>query len=170
MVTLTSLTRELERIPITVKEMRKLVPDGVDVYVYEQLKGKSRHELFKGKRGIVVLIPKKGANEGHFVVLLPRKTHIEYFSSLGNSFESELSMLGQKETHIHKIVGKNYIYNRAKLQTGKYSIKTCSMWVYARLCLYKLKLREFVGLFQRDVQLNSPDDTVALMALLRFTS
>ena len=163
------MIRELEGIPVSVKTMRDIVPDGVDVYVYSQLKGKTRQNLFKNKRGVVILIPKKNSSEGHFVCLLPRKTHIEYFSSLGNSFETELAMLNQVETHFHKIVGKHYIYNRVKLQSGKYSIKTCAQFVYARLCLYKLKLREFVQLFQRDVHLSSPDDVVSMMALLRFT-
>jgi len=168
MVTLTTLTNRLERIPISIKVMKELMPEGVDVFAYPQLKGKTRHELFKNKRGIVVLIPKKGSKQGHYIRMLPRPRGIEYFSSLGNSFEQELALLGQKETHIHRIVGKNYIYNRTKLQSGDYSIKTCAQFVYARLALYKLKLREFVQLFHRHVNLESPDEIVALMCVLPF--
>ena len=169
MVALKSLLAQLERIPISIRVMKELMPSGVDVYAYPQLKGKTRHELFKNKRGIVVLIPRKGSKEGHYICMLPRKTHIEYFSSLGNSFEQELALLGQKETHIHRIVGNDYIYNTHKLQSGKYSIKTCAQFVYARLALYKLKLREFVQVFNRHLDLESSDDIVALMCLLPFS-
>ena len=168
MVSLLTLTSRLERIAVSIKAMKELMPPGVDVYAYPQLQGKTRHELFKDKRGIVVLIPKKGSKQGHYIAMLPRPRGMEYFSSLGNSFEQELAMLGQKETHIHRIVGKNYIYNRTKLQSGDYSIKTCAQFVYARLALYKMKLRDFVQLFHKHVQLESPDEIGALMCVLPF--
>jgi hypothetical protein len=168
MVTLQKLIQRMETSAVSVKTMKELMPDGVDVLVYEQLKGKQRKQLFTNKRGIVVLIPKEGTKTGHFIALLPRKNHIEYFSSLGNSFESELKMLKQKQTYFHTLLGSDYIYNRVKLQSGDYSIKTCAQYVFARMILYKLKLREFVEIFKRNVDLETPDEIVSLMSVLHF--
>ena len=89
MVKLETLLNRIETTPVTMSFLRKRVPEGVSVIAYPNLKGKSRSEVFNGKRAVVVLIPKKGTKSGHFVVLLPRKRHIEYFSSLGRSPESE---------------------------------------------------------------------------------
>ena len=94
MVKLATLLENIERTPVSVAFLKKRVPDNVSVVSYESLKGKHRSEVFKQKRAVIVLIPKKGSPKGHFIALIPRKHHIEYFSSLGNSFESELSQLG----------------------------------------------------------------------------
>jgi hypothetical protein len=105
---------------------------------------------------------------GHFVALLPRRHHIEYFSSLGNSWERELDLLSEPHTIFKELLGKSFIYNRTKLQSGSYKVEDCSAWVLARVFLSKLKLREFVQLFQRTVSLSGSDDIVAVLTLLLF--
>jgi hypothetical protein len=172
MVTLNSLVRELEELPASVGVMKRLLQksEGFGVLVYEQLKGISRQALFKNKKGIAVLIPKEGTKSGHWICLLPRRNHLEYFSPLGQSFATELKQLNQAETHFDRLSGGKFIYNRTKLQSGDYNIKTCSQFVFARLMLYKLKLREFVTLFRRDVHLESPDEIVSMLCLLPFSS
>ena len=171
MVTLNSLVRELEELPASVAVMKRLLPpsSGFAVLVYEQLKGVTRQQLFKNRKGVAVLIPREGTKTGHWIALLPRRNHLEYFSPLGNDFRTELKQLGRTETHFDRLAGKSFIYNRTKLQSGAYNIKTCAQFVFARLTLYKLKLREFVTLFRR-VHLESPDELVSLLCLLPFSS
>ena len=169
MVKLRTLLETVEQTPVSIGFLKKRVPPKVDVLAYEQLAGKHRTQLFKGKNAIIVLVPKKGSKKGHFVCLVPRPGHLEYFSSLGRNFESELSELGEHLSTFQKLFGKRYIYNKVKLQSGKYSINTCAAFVLARAKLAHLKLREFQQLFNR-ITLQNPDDVVALMVLLDFVN
>ena len=168
MVTLTSFVNKIKSTPVSIGFLKKRVPKDVDVVTYGQLRGKHRSEVFRGKRAVICLIPKKGSRMGHFVALLPRRHHIEYFSSLGNSWERELDLLSEPHTIFKELLGKSFIYNRAKLQSGSYKVEDCSAWVLARVFLSKLKLREFVQLFQRTVSLNGSDDIVSMLTLLLF--
>ena len=170
MVKLVTLLEEIEKTPVTMQFLRDRVPKDVSVVAYPSLKGKHRGDVFKGKRAVVILIPKKGTKSGHFIVCLPRKHHIEWFSSLGGGPESELKELGEPLTIFRNLLGNNYIYNRTKLQSGKYSIKTCGAWVLCRCFLSKLKLREFVDIFRGRITLQDPDDVVSALALLHFVN
>ena len=115
-----SLLNDVKRTSVSVGFLKSRVPHGVQVLSYTQL-NKPRGEIFKKKKPAVVLIPKKGEDLGHFIALLPRERYIEYFSSLGGSPESELAQLGEPLEIMRKILGKNFIYNRVQLQSGKYS-------------------------------------------------
>ena len=169
MVNLRRLLETIEQTPVNIGFLKQKVPKDVDVYAYEQLKNKHRSALFKNKRGIIVLIPKKGEKKGHFIVLIPRRNHIEYFSSLGNSYETELAQLNEPLDIFKNLLGKQFIYNNIRFQSGKYNINTCGAWVLARVKLAGLKLREFQGLFNR-VSLNNADDVVSMMVLLDFSN
>ena len=167
MVTLKSMLEKIEQTAVTIGFLKKRVPNTVSVLAYQQLRGKHRSQLFKGKTSIIVLIPKKKSKRGHYVCLIPRPGHIEYFSSLGNSFETELAQLDEPLDLFRNLLGKNYIYNKTKLQSGMYNINSCGAWVLARSKLAHLKLREFLPLFRR-VSLQNPDDIVSVLVLLDF--
>jgi len=168
MVSLTQLMSTVKNSPVSVGFVKARVPDNVDVVHYKQLKGKHRREVFKGKRAVVVLIPKKGSKMGHFVCLLPREKHIEYFSSLGGSWRTELDKLHESSAIFEELLGSRWIYNKVKLQQNLYHINDCAAWVLARCHLSKLKLREFVQLFSKRLTLNQSDDIVALLTTLLF--
>ena len=168
MVSLSSLIDTIKTTAVSIKFLRDRVPDKVDVVVYQALKDKHRSSVFKGKKAVIVLIPKKGSKMGHFIVLLPKAGHIEYFSSLGGSPFDELEKLHESTEIFKNLLGKNFIYNRVKLQSGAYRIEDCAAFVLARVFLSKLKQREFVGLFQRRTTLQSPDDIVSMLVLLHF--
>ena len=84
--------------PVSVKFLRERLPNNVPLFEYSQLKGKHRSELFKNRVAIVVIIPMLGTRAGHYIVLLPRKNHISYFSSLGNGPFDELKKLMKIQT------------------------------------------------------------------------
>ena len=170
-VTLRALVSDIESTKASIAFLRKRVPSTVKIVLYQNLKGKTRTQIFKGLTGLIVLVPKKGTKSGHYVALIPRKNHIEYFSSLGGSMESELNQLDEPLNIMRNILGQGYKYNRVQLQRqSKYSINTCGAWVLARTTLAKLKQREFVQLFRTGISLRSPDDTVSLMCLLPFAT
>ena len=67
---------------------------------------------------------------GHFVCLTSKRNHIEYFSSLANSWETELALLEEPTKIFRTILGKDYIYNRTKLQNDQnYKIQDCAAFV-----------------------------------------
>ena len=165
MVNVKQLISVIKKTPVSYKWLKSRVPENVTVYRYRELHGKNRYDVFKGKIGIVVLIPKRNQKVGHWIVMLPKKNHIEYFSSLGNSFETEAKMLGVNPNIIQNIVGNNYIYNRVKLQKAKYTIQDCAVFVLLRLKFHKMKLREFTQLFSRKIILESSDDIAAFMGM-----
>ena len=96
----------IKQTPIDLGILKMLVPDKCKAVKYSDLKNKSRRNVFKGVEGLAVLIPHKESPIGHFIVLLPKRHHIEYFSSLGGSFDEELDKLHQSHAIMQKIVRK----------------------------------------------------------------
>ncbi len=157
------LLEDIQRTPVTVSFLKKR---GLRVLHYEQLQ--SRTQVFKKKTPVVVHLPKKDSPVGHFIVLVPRERHIEYFSSLARSPQSEMEALELDPTKMMRVLGKNFIYNRFALQSeDNYTVQDCAAWVFARVKLAKLSLREFTPLFRRRT-LSSPDQVVSMLVLLSF--
>jgi len=169
MVGLKTLLESIETTPVSIGFLKKRLPKTVSVLAHTQLKGKHRSDVFKGKNAVIVLVPKTGSKRGHYICLVGRPNHIEYFSSLGGSPEAEFAKLGEPLEIFRKLLGKNFIYNRVKLQSGAYNINTCGAWVLARAKLANLKLREFTQLFRR-ISLQNPDDIVSTLVLLDFVN
>ena len=165
MVSLTSILQEIERTPVSVDFVRARLPPNCRVVEYPSLKGKHRSQVFKNTEALVVLIPKKGESLGHFIVLIPGRKSIEYFSSLGNSPWSELEKLHESRDIFEKLLGKQFNYNHRQLQDGAYSVNSCAVWVLLRAYFRKYKLRDFQALFSRRITLESSDDLAAMMAV-----
>lgn len=168
MVSLLELVEKLEHTPVSLADLRKLIPENCKAVELKHLKGKHRSSIFKDNEGMIVRLPSDLSKIGHFVCLLPKQHHIEYFSSLGNSPVQETKRLGNDKTLL-ELLGTEYIYNRKPLQSGKFNIKTCGMWVVTRLFLRDLKLREFQTLFSRSLSLQTSDDIVSIMMLILFS-
>lgn len=171
MVRLETLLEKIQQTPLDLEYVRKRLPPRCRAVEYKTLKGKHRSEVFKETDALVVLIPKVGSRVGHFVVLLARGAsssvgHIEYFSSLGGTPEKELEKLGEPLSIFRELLGKNYVTNTKALQSGKYNVNDCAVWVLLRCFLRKMKLREFQGLFSRAVNLQTSDEIAAIMGVL----
>ena len=167
------IVEKVKRTPIDLRVLRKLIPKTCRAVVYTDL-DKHRSEVFKGGiEGLVVLIPHKLSPVGHFITLIPRgksgASHIEYGSSLGGSPDEELDKLHQSHTIMKKLLGKHYIYNSMKLQSGKYDIRDCASFVLMRLYFRKLKLREYQKLFAKQITLSSPDDIASYATAMLLT-
>ena len=167
-ISLKSIVNQLKHTPVSVGDLKQLIPPKTKVVKLKDLKGKHRTQVFKGLRGIIVLLPSKVSKQGHYVTILPRRNHIEYWSSLGNSPAKEATLLHNDEGIIKNLLGNHFIYNRTKLQSGDFKIKTCAMFCVARLFLSDLKLREFNSLFTKGLTANSPDDLISLMSFMTF--
>ena len=167
---LNQLLGTIKKTAVGIQFLKTRVPERCGVMEYSALKGKTRRELFEKFDSIIVLIPKKGQDIGHFICLIAKRNHLEYFSSLGNSWETEMRLLQEPTDIFRKLLGKNYIYNRTPLQNEEnYKIQDCAAFCIARVYLRQMKLREFIKLFDRYV-LKTPDDVVSMLVLLLFTN
>ena len=165
MVNFQQLLEQIKESPVSLETLRKKLPPRCKAVMYKQLRG-HRSKIFKDHDCVVVLIPKKGSKVGHFITLVAKRNHIEYFSSLGGSVDSEMEKLGEPSEIIKSVLGKNYIYNSVKLQSGDYHINDCAVWCILRCYLKNLKLREFQSLFSRRVTLQNSDDIAAALGCL----
>ena len=168
MVSLGQILREIKDSPVSLDFIRARLPPKCRAVQYKALKGKHRSKVFANTEALVVLIPKVGERIGHFIVLIPGKKSIEYFSSLGNSPMKELDLLHEPKAIFTELLGENYNYNRSKLQSGAYHINTCAAFVLLRVYFRRFKLRDFQALFSRRITLESPDDLAAIMAVTLF--
>lgn len=166
MVKLETLLEKIKQTPLDLDYLRKKLPAGCRAVEYKSLKGRHRSEVFKDTEALVVLIPKVGSDVGHFVVLLAKNNHIEYFSSLGGTPAKELEKLGEPAAIFEELLGKHFITNSKTLQSGAYHINDCAIWCLLRCYLRTLKLREFQELFGRSTHLQTPDDIAAAMGVL----
>ena len=162
--------KKIESTPISIEELRRRLPKYCNAVLYKTLQKDKRHrsKIFADTNALVVLYEAEidGQVQGHFVVLIPRKTHIEYFSSLGKSPNHETTILGLENNVFKRLLGSNYKYSRAKLQRDTYTINTCGRWVLARCYLVDWNLQRFQSFFQKRQQVNTPDDKVTLMTMI----
>ena len=95
---------------MNVGTLKKLLPSHAGFKTISQLTP-HRAKVFGRYKTLVVLIPSKFTDIGHFVVLTRFPKHIEYFSSYGNSPLKEAKLLGQNEQVLLNLLGKNFTYN-----------------------------------------------------------
>ena len=166
---LKTIISKIKRTPIDLRQLKDLLPSRCGVLQYKDIP-KNRTQLFRDNDAYVVRIPNKKSSVGHFVVILAKRNHTEFFSSLGGSIGSEFKRLGQDPTRMNNLLGQHHIYNSKKLQQDKYTIEDCACWCLARCYLKHLPLRNFQSLFSKSVNLQSSDDIVSILCLLLLAS
>jgi hypothetical protein len=152
--------------PMTLSRLRELLPKDSKAVLYDTLKNdkRTRKDIFRGINSLVVLYEGKidGKKQGHYVCLIPRAYSIEYFSSLGRSPTDEMTAFHTDPTAFKNLLGKNYTYNKKKLQLQSYTVEDCGYWVLARCILWKTKLAQFQKMFYPRT-LRSSDEMLAHM-------
>jgi hypothetical protein len=155
--------------PMTLSRLRELLPNDSKAVLYSSLQkdNRKRQDIFRGIKSLIVLYEGKidGRKQGHFVCLIPRPHSIEYFSSLGRAPTDEMNAFHTDPTAFRNLLGKNYTYNRKKLQLDSYTVEDCGYWTLARAILAKMKLVEFQKIFQPK-SLRSSDEVLGNMMYL----
>jgi hypothetical protein len=169
MVKIQALLDRMKSTPIDMKILKTKLPSYCNILQYKELANKHRSDLFQKYDCIVVFIPSKTAQVGHFILLSARDRYISYFSSLGGSPTQELKRLGQDDSIMMNILGKHFTYNSKPLQSSAKNVQDCAPWIIARSYLNHLKLKDFQKLFSHSVHLQTPDDMVTFMTLLIFS-
>ena len=151
-----------------ITEIRKYLPNYARAILYKTLSS-SKKDVFAGGTTCVVVLYESTINkkrQGHYIALIDRGNHIEYFSSLGRGPRDELNEMELSESKkFRQILGNRYKYNKHPLQNQRdYSINTCGLFTIARCLLKNYKLRDFVQIFKTPPR--TPDDIISLMSLL----
>ena len=162
--------KKIEGQEVEIKNLRKMLPERCKVILYDTLKKdkRARRAIFSGIDSLIVLYEGtvNGKRAGHYVILIPRPTHISYFSSLGKSPDHETTILGLENTTFKQLLGTNYKYSRVKLQRDAYNVNDCGLWCVARAYTHKIKIQDFQKLFLKRVSLQTTDDRMAFMTFL----
>ena len=161
------LLSELISKPVSSKVLEQKLPPYAKFMLYSDLLKDKRHRTAVfGKYSCLVVLYEgdiSGVTRGHYVALIKRPSHIEYFSSMGFLPKHEQDMLGLDESGaFERLLGKSYKPNRTKLQSGKYTINDCAYWTLARVALYRMPLPQFVQFFTRKYNLQNPDQVLAI--------
>ena len=144
--------------------IKKSLP-GVQVILYEDLKHmRSVDDLFDQSNAIVILYQIK-QKIGHWVCLLRKKRHIEFFDSYGLSPDEQLKYARFNRTpYLSELLrGRKVIYNKMPLQEEGYNMSTCGRWVVMRILMSFMSLEEFLKLFTNQTFI--PDYYVTILTL-----
>ena len=153
-----ALIRNLESIPISLEGIKRIgLPRNVAAVLYQNLD--STHLK---KDAVIILLEDKKQRIGHFITIVNGK---EYFDSYGKSPEFALKKTNSSDKLL-RLLPKNYVRNRARLQRETGSIETCGLFCIARALFNHLTQKEFLGLFRKKTHLNNADETITLMTLL----
>ena len=162
--------KRVEDYSLSDADIRKCL-GATSIFPYPQLKQmNSIHDAFDAKGRCMMLILTTGPTEGHWIAMLKRPDHIEYFDPYGHKPDAEkrilpkarLEQLGEAEntlTALLKGSGMPVIYNTHGFQKVGASMNTCGRHCITRLLYSRLPLEDNEQLIKRSKL--SPDDVVA---------
>ena len=156
-----SLIKRLEQVPVSIENLTKVVPKHTICKLYTDLK----KPLFDpGIQCVIVLLQSKTDDIGHFVLLIKRRSSVEYWSSYGHNPQYAIRLTGNDDRLI-KLLPKGYVTNRFKFQ-NETNAETCAMHCLARSIFYQTTNQDYIKMFRYKVTLQKPDDIVTIMTLL----
>jgi hypothetical protein len=136
--------------PLSDSDIRKMLGDDIKIITYDQLAGlRDYNQLFDAKGRSIMLYPTVSPTTGHWVCLLNKGDHIEFFDPYGNKpddiseyisrpVREELGITSKMLTPLLKQSGKPIIYNTHPFQKDRNDIATCGRHAVVR-CLYAPK-------------------------------
>ena len=162
----------LEKEPVGIAHLRRSSPAWVRVMEYDGLppNGSIQQVFGKKYKAVIVLYQMHDSKHrqqdgmGHYACLIKLKNGVEYFSSYGGTPASEIGQTHSDPKKLQRLLGRDYIVNRAKLQ-AKYHTATCGRWAFARALLADLPLKSFQKYFSQKISLPKPDQVVALATI-----
>ena len=159
-----ALINRLEKTPISVSELQRVVPSHTKVISYDQLKPTLDANFEKDKPNVILLI--EGEDRiGHFVLLTKEQKGLRLFNSYGFSPEKTIRMM-RADRKLLDILPAQYERNKYRYQKLNNNTSTCGLWTLARAILYDLDERGFKDLFRRRINLGTPDDIITALTLL----
>ena len=170
--------RQLESQPITVGALKRALPHTAKVMLYDSLPERGTMEDVFGKKKVCIVLlyqlhTKNGRTKsgtGHYSTISKLgKNKYEFFSSYGMKPEEEIAIT-HSSGKLTRLLGRNYVCSKARLQTRGFHTNTCGRFAAARCLLHNVPLQVFVKHFSGKVQLTSPSDLITLATLFLFNS
>ena len=162
--------KRVENYSLSDDDIRKCL-GSTSIFPYPQLKSfQSINDAFDAKGRCMMLILTTGPTEGHWVCMIKRPDHIEYFDPYGHKPDAEkkvipkerLEQLNEAENTLTKLLlesGMPITYNTHPFQKLNGTMNTCGRHCIVRLLYQRLSLEEYDALIKRSKL--SPDDFVA---------
>jgi len=151
-------------------DIAKMLPK-TNIFTYPYLKQvKHIDEVFDNEGRAVMLYLTENDHTGHWVGLLRKKDHIEFFDPYGEKPDDELKWvsggkreeLGIHQPYLTRLLRQSevpVIYNKVPFQNESDSIETCGRHTASRLLFSHLSLPEYHDMIKKS-KLNA-DDFVA---------
>lgn len=151
-------------------DIAKMLPK-TNIFTYPYLKQvKHIDEIFDNEGRAVMLYLTENDHTGHWVGLLRKPDHIEFFDPYGEKPDDELKWvsggkreeLGITQPYLTKLLRQSevpVIYNKVPFQKEGDSIETCGRHTASRLLFSHLSLQEYYDMIKKSKL--SADDFVA---------
>ena len=154
-----------ESIPLAYSEFQRIIrPVSHHTTTHSGLKGKkSYREIFKGDKCVVVYLPNKERNIGHWVCMIDHKSYVEFFDPYGKTYFELCDILGI--TPLPLFTKHPVIYNKRQYQKVRENINDCGRHVAVRCRFAFLALKRYQN-FIRYPKCPDADGTVTLLTML----
>jgi hypothetical protein len=142
-------------------EIRKILGP-VNILTNRQLGGmRSADDLFDSKGRCIMLYTPHDPTSGHWICLIRKPDHIEYFDSYGDKPDIADDLNGQPPllTQLLKAAGMPVFYNTRQFQKERGDVATCGRHVVCRLLYAPKCLDQYATAIAKSGL--SPDDFVS---------
>lgn len=132
--------------PLSDSDIRAILGDDIKILTNRELVNyKAADDLFDRCGRCVLLYTPEDPTFGHWVCLLRKSNHIEYFDSYGE-IPDHPDYLGTQEpllTYLLKESGLPILYNTRQFQSDKKNVADCGKWACARLMYFPYSIDRF---------------------------
>lgn len=141
---------EEENVPITWDDIKNLAAGRINLFLYDNLKGKTLADLHKGTPCAIILLQIHNGRDvapvGHWIAVIDTGSGIEHFDPYGLTIDQELSYT-HEEHYLSQILEGHHPFNSPyKFQKHREDVQTCGRWCVVRcneFLINKMSIREF---------------------------
>jgi hypothetical protein len=153
--------KKVQAHPLSDGEIRKILGD-VMILTNRQLGSVSSIEdIFDSQGRCILLYTPNDPTSGHWVCLMMKPDHIEYFDSYGDKPDIAADLNGQPPllTQLLKASGMPVFYNKKQFQKERSDVATCGRHAICRLLYAPMSIDEYAAVIAKSGL--TPDDFVS---------
>jgi len=153
--------KKVQAHPLSDSEIRKILGN-VSILTNRELAGvRSIDQIFDAEGRCILLYTPNDPTSGHWVCLIEKPDHIEYFDSYGEKPDIEEDLNGQPAllTQLLKASGVPVFYNSKQFQKERSDVATCGRHAICRLLYAPMSIDEYAAVIKKSGL--TPDDFVS---------
>ena len=171
-------TKEVLDYPLSDGDIQKALRTPTKILTYPDLEFVNHiDDIFDKEGRSILLYPTTSETNGHWVCMIKKGNHIEFFDPYGNKPDSQLKWISDKKrrgfgihyptlTRLFKESGYDVDYNHHKFQENGNDINTCGRHCLARLHFKDLTLDQYKDFIKKSGL--SPDEFVGGFTYLKL--